>query len=48
MKFFKPSNIKLFTKHQICYCNNILLRFVGALKACAVVCTGYPSIVMQL
>jgi len=31
--------------------NNILLRFIAALKACAVACTvnaGFPSIVMQL
>jgi len=48
MKFVKPSKIKQFLKHQICCGNNILLRFIAALKACVVACTvnaGFPSIV---
>ena len=52
MKFVKPSKIEKFPKHQICCRNNILLRFIAALrKACAVACTvnaGVPSIVTQL
>jgi len=51
MKFVKPSKIKKFPKHQICCRNNILLKFIAALKACAVACTvnaGFPSIVTQL
>jgi len=47
MNFVKPSRIKWFPKHEI-WCrnkNNILLRFIAALKACTVACTvpGLPG-----